>query len=278
MADAVDREAKVLDRIEAYRRRRPRLTDEVVTMAHGAGGKASAALVDAVFVEAFARGEPGPLGDAATLALPTGERLAFTTDSFVVQPLRFPGGSIGHLAVHGTVNDLAVSGARPEWLSAAFVIEEGFPVDELRTIVADMADCRGSSRRRHRHRRHQGGGPRRRRRPVHHHGRRRRGAPRSPTGAGDRAGRRRRAGVGQHRRARHGGDARPRRPDARGRHPLRHRARQRARRGPVLGRALAFAGCATRPAAASARCATSWPATPAWPWFWTRLVCRWRRR
>ncbi len=138
MADAVDREAKVIARIEAYRRRRPRLTDEVVTMAHGAGGKASAALVDAVFVEAFARGEPGPLGDAATLALPTGERLAFTTDSFVVQPLRFPGGSIGHLAVHGTVNDLAVSGARPEWLSAAFVIEEGFPVEELRTIVADM--------------------------------------------------------------------------------------------------------------------------------------------
>ena len=67
-----DREAKVIDRIEAYRRRRPRLTDEVVTMAHGAGGKASAALVDAVFLEAFARGEPGPLADAATLALPDG--------------------------------------------------------------------------------------------------------------------------------------------------------------------------------------------------------------
>ena len=136
-----DREAAVLDRIEAFRRRRPRLTDDMITLAHGAGGKASAALVDAVFVEAFSAGNSAPLADAATLTLPTGERLAFTTDSFVVQPRRFPGGSIGHLAVHGTVNDLAVSGATPMWLSTAFVIEEGFPVDELRAIVADMAQA-----------------------------------------------------------------------------------------------------------------------------------------
>jgi hydrogenase expression/formation protein HypE len=136
-----DREAAVLDRIEAFRRRRPRLTDDVVTMAHGAGGKASAALVDAVFLSAFTSGDHGPLADAATLPLPTGEQLAFTTDSFVVQPLHFPGGSIGHLAVHGTVNDLAVMGARPTWLSAAFVIEEGFPIDELRGIASDMAEA-----------------------------------------------------------------------------------------------------------------------------------------
>jgi hydrogenase expression/formation protein HypE len=141
MADVGDREARVLDRIEAHRRRAPRLTDDLVTMAHGAGGKASAALVDAVFLEAFAAGKRMPLADAATLSLPGGERLAFTTDSFVVQPLRFPGGSIGHLAVHGTVNDLAVLGARPRWLSAAFVIEEGFPVAELRAVVADMAEA-----------------------------------------------------------------------------------------------------------------------------------------
>jgi hydrogenase expression/formation protein HypE len=141
MTDTGDREARVLDRIEAHRRRRPRLTDEVVTMAHGAGGKASAALVGAVFLEAFNTGEPTPLADAATLTLPGGERLAFTTDSFVVQPLRFPGGSIGHLAVHGTVNDLAVLGAHPRWLSAAFVIEEGFPVAELRAIASDMAEA-----------------------------------------------------------------------------------------------------------------------------------------
>ena len=139
MTTVGDREAVVLDRIEAFRRRRPRLTDEVVTLAHGAGGKASAALIDAVFVEAFSSGDRMPLADAATLTLPSGERLSFTTDSFVVQPRQFPGGSIGHLAVHGTVNDLAVSGARPMWLSAAFVIEEGFPIAELHEIAAHMA-------------------------------------------------------------------------------------------------------------------------------------------
>jgi hydrogenase expression/formation protein HypE len=145
MTTVGDREALVLDRIEAFRRRRPRLTDEVVTLAHGAGGKASAALVDAVFVEAFAGGERMPLADAATLTLPSGERLSFTTDSFVVQPRQFPGGSIGHLAVHGTVNDLAVSGARPMWLSAAFVIEEGFPIAELHEIAAHMAEAAASA-------------------------------------------------------------------------------------------------------------------------------------
>jgi hydrogenase expression/formation protein HypE len=132
-------EAAVLDRIEAFRRRRPRFTDEVVTLAHGAGGKASDALVGAVFVDAFANDPLAALGDGAVLALPSGERLVMSTDSFVVKPLRFPGGSIGHLAVHGTVNDLAVMGARPAWLSAAFVIEEGFPVSELRAVAADMA-------------------------------------------------------------------------------------------------------------------------------------------
>ena len=73
--------------------------------------------------------------------LPSGERLAFSTDSYVVKPLRFPGGSAGHLAVHGTINDLAMMGARPMALSAAFVLEEGFPIDELREIVADMAEA-----------------------------------------------------------------------------------------------------------------------------------------
>ncbi len=133
-----DRESAVLDRIATLRHRRPRLTDTVVTLAHGAGGKSSAALVDGLFLEAFGRPE-GSLADAATLA--PGGRVAFTTDSFVVQPLRFPGGSIGHLAVHGTVNDHAVSGAVPRWLSAAFVIEEGFAVDQLRGIAADMAEA-----------------------------------------------------------------------------------------------------------------------------------------
>ena len=139
--DSATREAVVLDRIAAFRRRRPRLTDDVITLAHGAGGKASAALVDAVFLDAFFGPERGPLPDAATLAVPGGDRLAFSTDTFVVAPRRFPGGSIGHLAVHGTVNDVAVQGGRPAWLSAAFVIEEGFEVAELRAIVADMAEA-----------------------------------------------------------------------------------------------------------------------------------------
>jgi hydrogenase expression/formation protein HypE len=153
---APGREAVVFDRIEAFRRRRPRLLDEVVTLAHGAGGKASAALLEAVFLPAFAgAGDAAQTDgaqahaaqthaaqtDAAVVALPSGERLAFSTDSFVVKPLRVPGGSAGHLAVHGTVNDLAMMGARPVALSAAFVLEEGFPIEDLRQVVADMAEA-----------------------------------------------------------------------------------------------------------------------------------------
>ena len=91
-----------------------------------------------MFLEVLGSGE-GPLVDATTLELPAGERIAFTTDSFVVKPWQFPGGSIGDLAVNGTVNDLAVVGAQPRWLSAAFVIEEGFAVKDLHVIAADMA-------------------------------------------------------------------------------------------------------------------------------------------
>lgn len=140
-----DREAAVFGRIEAFRRRRPRLRDEVVTLAHGAGGKASAALLDAVFLPAFTRedeeGRRPTQTDAAVVDLPSGERLAFSTDSYVVKPLRFPGGSAGHLAVHGTINDLAMMGARPLAISAAFVLEEGMAIDVLREVVADMAEA-----------------------------------------------------------------------------------------------------------------------------------------
>lgn len=129
---------QVRDAIEAVRRRRPRLTGTHVTMAHGAGGKASAALTDAVFLEGLRNEHLEPLGDAAVMALPDGSRIAMSTDTFVVRPWQFAGGTIGSLAVHGTVNDLACSGARPRWLSAAFLIEEGFAFDDLRTIVADM--------------------------------------------------------------------------------------------------------------------------------------------
>lgn len=126
------------ERIDLVRRRRPRLTGDRVTLAHGAGGKASAALTDAIFLEALRNEHLEPLGDGALLDLPDGQRIAMSTDTFVVRPWRFPGGTIGSLAVHGTVNDLACVGARPRWLAAAFLIEEGFAFDDLREVVADV--------------------------------------------------------------------------------------------------------------------------------------------
>ncbi len=133
-----DDPAQVLDTIEQVRRRRPRLTGEHVTMAHGAGGKASAALIDRIFLEGLRNPHLEPLGDGAVMTLDDGVRVAMSTDTFVVRPWRFPGGTIGSLAVHGTINDLACTGAQPRWLSAAFVIQEGFPFEDLREIVADM--------------------------------------------------------------------------------------------------------------------------------------------
>lgn len=133
-----DREAAVQARIEAFRRRPPKLRDTHITTAHGAGGKASAALVHGVFLPAFGNATLDVLDDAAVLDARPG-RIAVTTDSYVVSPRRFAGGSIGDLAVNGTVNDLAMVGAVPCWLTAAFVIEEGFTVEELRAITADMA-------------------------------------------------------------------------------------------------------------------------------------------
>lgn len=131
-------EQDALDQIDQARSRRLKLTDERVTMAHGAGGQAAAALIHAVFIEAFGAPRAEELTDAAILDT-IGGRIAFTTDSYVVQPIRFPGASIGELAVNGTVNDLAVSGAQPRWLSAGFILEEGLAMDELRAVVADMA-------------------------------------------------------------------------------------------------------------------------------------------
>ncbi|GAA2710873.1 hydrogenase expression/formation protein HypE [Micromonospora olivasterospora] len=131
-------EQQVLHRIERARRRRPTVRESRITLAHGAGGKASRTLVEAVFVEAFRNPILETLDDAAVLAV-AGGRLAFTTDSYVVSPLFFPGGDIGDLAVNGTVNDLAVSGARPLYLAAGFILEEGFPVADLLRITASMA-------------------------------------------------------------------------------------------------------------------------------------------
>jgi len=120
------------------RTRRPRFRDEIITLAHGSGGRATHALVQAVFLEQLANPVLSGLSDAAVLPL-DGARIAFTTDTYVVKPLFFPGGDIGELAVNGTVNDLAVSGARPVALSAGFVIEEGFAVPDLRRIVGSAA-------------------------------------------------------------------------------------------------------------------------------------------
>jgi hydrogenase expression/formation protein HypE len=125
---------------EAVRRRRRALRDERLTLAHGAGGKATRDLVEALFVEELGNDALAPLGDSAVVP-PAGGRLALTTDSYVVRPLVFPGGDIGELAVNGTVNDLAVAGARPLWLTAGFVLEEGLPVDLLREIVRSMASA-----------------------------------------------------------------------------------------------------------------------------------------
>lgn len=116
------------------------LRDERVTLAHGGGGRAMRDLIEEVFTSVF---QPPGMEDQARLMAAAvqqpGARLAFTTDSFVVTPLEFPGGDIGKIAVCGTVNDLAVGGALPLWLSAAFIIEEGCEVALLRRIVASMA-------------------------------------------------------------------------------------------------------------------------------------------
>jgi hydrogenase expression/formation protein HypE len=136
----MDLEEEVLKRIERQRKLRPRFRADRITMAHGAGGKATHTLIEGLFAPAFS-GEVGvELADAA--ALQVGDaKLALTTDAFVVKPLRFPGGSIGELAVNGTVNDLAVSGARPVALAVAFVIEEGLDADTLRQETEAMASA-----------------------------------------------------------------------------------------------------------------------------------------
>ncbi|WP_030263352.1 hydrogenase expression/formation protein HypE [Streptomyces violens] len=133
-----EREEQVLRRIDRARRRKARVRDERITLAHGAGGKATHTLIEAVFLEAFDNPLLAPLEDQAVCPA-GGARLAFTTDSYVVSPLFFPGGDIGDLAVNGTVNDLAMCGARPLYLSAGFILEEGFPVADLTRVAGSMA-------------------------------------------------------------------------------------------------------------------------------------------
>ena len=135
---AAGREQTVLGIIETARGKPARLRDAAITMAHGAGGRATQTLIEGLFVPAFGGAALAELADAAAISVGAAE-LAFTTDAYVVRPLRFPGGSIGELAVNGTVNDLAVSGARPLALTVSLVLEEGLSTDVLRAEVEAIA-------------------------------------------------------------------------------------------------------------------------------------------
>jgi hydrogenase expression/formation protein HypE len=140
-----DREQRILGIIETARAKRAKFRDAQITMAHGAGGKATQSLIEGLFVPAFHSASLAAMGDAGTVTV-DGVGLAMTTDSFVVKPIRFPGGSIGELAVNGTANDLAMAGARPLALTLSLVLEEGLSSDELRAeveAIAAAADAAG---------------------------------------------------------------------------------------------------------------------------------------
>lgn len=115
----------------------PRVADDRIVLAHGGGGRLTRQLIEKIFMPAFSNDALEQRHDGAVVSV-NGSRLAFTTDSFVVRPVIFPGGNIGDLAVNGTVNDLAMCGARPLYLSAGFILEEGLEMDTLRTVVASM--------------------------------------------------------------------------------------------------------------------------------------------
>lgn len=116
------------------------MAEEYIQLAHGGGGRLSNELIEREILPRFGEGSLATLPDAASLPAP-GSSLVFSTDSFVVQPLEFPGGNIGHLAVHGTVNDVAVAGGQPKWLSLALIIEDGLPMDTLRRILDSIQDA-----------------------------------------------------------------------------------------------------------------------------------------
>jgi hydrogenase expression/formation protein HypE len=140
-----EREQTILQIIETARGKRAKFRDARITMAHGAGGKATQGLIEGLLAPAFHSDTLDELADAGAVHI-GGAELALTTDSYVVKPLRFPGGSIGELAVNGTVNDLAVSGARPVALSLSLILEEGLAADDLRAevqAIARAADAAG---------------------------------------------------------------------------------------------------------------------------------------
>ena len=132
------RQGRIAAIVQTARSKPARLRDERITMAHGAGGRSSQALIEGLLLPGLGSERLAQLADAGTLAVGD-TALAVTTDSFVVRPLRFPGGSIGELAVNGTINDLAVSGARPLALTLSLVLEEGLTTEALRAEVDAVA-------------------------------------------------------------------------------------------------------------------------------------------
>ena len=266
-----------------------------IDMNHGAGGRVGAQLVDELFVRAFDNPYLRQGNDGARLEVPQGQRLVMATDAHVISPLFFPGGDIGSLAVHGTVNDVAMLGAMPLYLSASFILEEGLPLAQLARIVESMATACARLRRARGHRRHQGGGAGQGRRRVHQHHRHRPDAACSATSAAPtRACRRRAAAVGQHRRAWRGGAVAARIAAVRHRHRVRQRPVARPGGRAAGGAARRRGARAARPHArrpgdhaerdraasrASACCSTRRPfpccrrwRPPASCWGWTRCT------
>jgi hydrogenase expression/formation protein HypE len=143
----------LFERVERARRRKHKFRDTQITLAHGSGGRAMHELIEGLFLEYLRNPLLEKLEDQAVFEIGVTSpmlagfngngrtRVAFTTDSYVVDPIFFPGGDIGKLAIHGTVNDLAMSGARPLYLSAGFILEEGFAVDDLRRVLVSMRDA-----------------------------------------------------------------------------------------------------------------------------------------
>src|ERR1700730_11400841 len=142
----------LFERVEKARPRKHKFRDRQITLAHGSGGRAMHELIEGLFLEYLRNPLLERLEDQAVFDInpvpglftsreSNGHgttRLAYTTDSYVVSPIFFPGGDIGKLAVNGTVNDLAMSGARPLYLSAAFILEEGLPIEDLKRILVSM--------------------------------------------------------------------------------------------------------------------------------------------
>ena len=141
ISNTAAREQKILGIIEKTRAKQGKFRDAKVTMAHGAGGKATQSMIEGLFLPAFGSGTLEAMADAGAVRVGGvgGIEMCMTTDTFVVKPMRFPGGSIGELAVNGTVNDLAMAGARPQAITVGLVLEEGLSADDLRAEVEAIA-------------------------------------------------------------------------------------------------------------------------------------------